>query len=489
MALAAPDTKRRPVLGATFAPARTTRRRLVRRALLGADLLGLTLAYAVAAITDDGKTYALGASIVFVLTLPLWISGAKLLGLYDHDERPGQSTLDDLSRIFQLVTVGSWLAVASLWLSGTRVPEAASLTFWLSAIAAVSVFRAAARVAVRRHPEFPQDTLIVGAGDVGQLVGRKLLQHPELGLRPIGFVDSEPKIIRGDLLGLPVLGAPADILEIVARHDVERVIVAFSHDSHQRLVELIRSLHGLDVQIDLVPRLFEAVGPVAAMHAIEGMPLVTLPPAHPSRLARRAKRMFDVVVAAVVLVVSLPLLALIAWKIKRDSPGPVLFRQRRLGEGQREFTLLKFRTMAAGTDDGPHRDFVRGIMDIGALPSENNLYKATRPDEVTKTGAWLRRASLDELPQLVNVVRGEMSLVGPRPCIPYETELFEAHHFDRFLVPAGMTGLWQVAARAHATFKEALDLDAAYARNWSFRLDLSLLARTPAVIVRTKETV
>jgi lipopolysaccharide/colanic/teichoic acid biosynthesis glycosyltransferase len=128
-------------------------------------------------------------------------------------------------------------------------------------------------------------------------------------------------------------------------------------------------------------------------------------------------------------------------------------------------------------------------MDVSALPAENNLYKLSRPSDVTPAGGWLRRTSLDELPQLINVLRGEMSLVGPRPCIPYETEMYEPHHFDRFLVPAGMTGLWQVAARAHATFKEALELDAAYARNWSLRLDLWLLARTPPVLVRRRETV
>ena len=122
-------------------------------------------------------------------------------------------------------------------------------------------------------------------------------------------------------------------------------------------------------------------------------------------------------------------------------------------------------------------------MDIGALPSENNLYKATRPDEVTKTGAWLRRASLDELPQLVNVVRGEMSLVGPRPCIPYETEHFEPHQFVRFAVPAGVTGLWQVTARARASFGEALDMDVAYVRGWSLGLDLRLLFRTPLAVI------
>ena len=127
-------------------------------------------------------------------------------------------------------------------------------------------------------------------------------------------------------------------------------------------------------------------------------------------------------------------------------------------------------------------------MDSGALPNENSLYKLERPNDITPFGLWLRRTSIDELPQLLNVLRGEMSLVGPRPCLSYETELFEPHHFHRFLVPAGMTGLWQVAARAHATMKEALDLDVAYARNWSLGLDLWVLARTPLSLLRGGDT-
>ena len=190
------------------------------------------------------------------------------------------------------------------------------------------------------------------------------------------------------------------------------------------------------------------------------------------------------------LLLSAPLFAVAAWRIKRDSPGPVFFVQERLGKNMDPFLLYKFRTMRVGTDPTPHREYLQQIMSPGAVPlAENgNLYKLERSDVVTAAGSWLRRTSLDELPQLLNVIRGEMSLVGPRPCIPYETELFEPHHFDRFLVPAGMTGLWQVSARAHATFKEALDLDAAYARSWSLRFDLSLLARTPWAIVRGGET-
>jgi lipopolysaccharide/colanic/teichoic acid biosynthesis glycosyltransferase len=181
-------------------------------------------------------------------------------------------------------------------------------------------------------------------------------------------------------------------------------------------------------------------------------------------------------------------MVLIALLIRRDSSGPVFFRQRRLGMDMREFTLLKFRTMREGTDDAPHREYLKQIMSADALPSSNNLYKLERPDAVTRVGRWLRKTSLDELPQLLNVVRGEMSLVGPRPAIPYELELYAPHHFERFLVPAGLTGLWQVEARAHSTFGEALELDVIYARSWSLGLDLRLLLRTPLLVLRKRET-
>lgn len=486
------DIDPRPAQDDLPVAAHTIRGWLVRRALLSADIIGLLLAYLAAArLGGSDRTFDhLGFLIAFLMTLPAWTAGAKLYELYDRDDRrPDHSTVDDITRVFQLVTVGSWLTIAGLWLFTSNAPRAGALIFWFSAIVAIIFTRSVARFAVHRHRDYPQNTIIVGAGEVGQLVGRKILQHPEFGIRLVGFVDSEPKKMRGDLDELPVLGSPAEIMDIVRRNGIRRVIVAFSNDRHDLLVELVRSLRKLDVQIDLVPRLFEAVGPTVGVHIIEGMPLVGLPPARPSQLARTTKRVIDTVFAAAALVLAAPLLLLIAWRIKRDSPGPVLFRQERLGEGEHPFTLLKFRTMVNNTDDGPHREYLREIMDPSALPADDSLYKLKREDEVTRTGAWLRRTSLDELPQLINVLRGDMSLVGPRPCIPYETELYEPHHFDRFLVPAGMTGLWQVSARAHSTFKEALDLDAAYARNWSLRLDLWLLLRTPAVLIRSRETV
>jgi lipopolysaccharide/colanic/teichoic acid biosynthesis glycosyltransferase len=188
------------------------------------------------------------------------------------------------------------------------------------------------------------------------------------------------------------------------------------------------------------------------------------------------------------LLVTAPLFTYIAWRIKRDSPGPVFFRQVRLGQNQREFTALKFRTMKVDVDTSKHREYIARTMDPKVAPRGNGLYKLEREDAITDSGRWLRKTSLDELPQLINVLLGDMSLVGPRPCIDYETEHFLPHHFDRFLVPAGITGLWQVTARAQATFREALDMDVAYARGWSLGLDLRLLCRTPLQVLARKAT-
>jgi lipopolysaccharide/colanic/teichoic acid biosynthesis glycosyltransferase len=252
------------------------------------------------------------------------------------------------------------------------------------------------------------------------------------------------------------------------------------------MLELLRQLRTLDIQIDIVPRLFEVLTPKMDVHSVEGTPLIGLRPAGISRSSRLLKRAFDLSLASVLLLVTAPLFAFAAWRIKRDSPGPVFFRQARLGGGAREFSMLKFRTMVVGTDDEVHREYIRSIMDKSAAPVGSGLYKLDREDAITRSGRWLRKTSLDELPNLVNVVRGEMSLVGPRPCLAYETEYFDPHHFERFLVPAGMTGLWQVTARARTTFAEALDLDVAYARGWTLGLDLKILARTPLVVFRKR---
>jgi exopolysaccharide biosynthesis polyprenyl glycosylphosphotransferase len=462
-----------------------------------ADLLGLSVAFGLTELVfrnHAGVISSIGPSeetLIFAATLPVWLVAAQLYGLYDRDdERAYHSTVDELVSVFHLVTVCVWGFFALSWLTGLTDPSQKKLSaFWLLTIGSLTLARGAARTLARRLPPYVQNTVIVGAGTVGQLIGRKLFQHPEYGMNLLGFVDATPKERRGDLKRLQILGEPDELPALVRDLQVDRVILAFSNDGHQDALESIRVLRELNVQVDVVPRLYEAIGEEVVFHAVEGLPLLGLPPVGLSRASRLVKRAMDVLGSAFGLLLVAPLFLAIAIAIKRDSHGPVFFRQRRLGMNMREFTVLKFRTMRVDTDDAPHRAYISKLMNGEVQPEDGSLYKLERADEVTRVGRWLRKTSLDELPQLLNVLRGDMALVGPRPCIPYETDYFKPHHFERFRVPAGLTGLWQVTGRAHTTFGDALDLDVAYARSWSLGLDMRLLARTPLLMLRgNKET-
>jgi exopolysaccharide biosynthesis polyprenyl glycosylphosphotransferase len=360
------------------------------------------------------------------------------------------------------------------------------VSFWALALVLVSAGRVGARTIVRRLPVYVQNGVVVGAGHVGQLLARKIQQHPEYGIRLVGFVDENPRARRVDIGELPLLGGLDDLAEVVMSRDVERVIVAFSGEPDDRTMSLVRSLRDQEVHVDLVPRLFELVGPRAEIHLLEGLPLLTVPPARLSRSSFALKRIVDVAGATILLSLTAPIFLIAAIRIKLESPGPIFFRQTRLGAYKQPFTAFKFRTMKVDTDAAEHREYIRQTMSAGAAMNGNGTYKLSREDAVTRFGRFLRKTSLDELPQLINVIRGEMSLVGPRPCIPYETEYFEPHHFDRFLVPQGLTGLWQVTARANSTFGEALEMDVAYVRGWSIGLDLRLLMRTPFALLRQR---
>jgi exopolysaccharide biosynthesis polyprenyl glycosylphosphotransferase len=478
------------------ADARPLRRSvLVRRALVTADLAGLVLAFALTAayfgLSGPGAhARPVYEMLVFALTLPGWLLLGSLQGLYRRDdERIGYSTVDDFVAVFHVVTFGAWIFFIGCWITSVSDPRPGKLiSFWLLATALVTTNRALARSLCRRSPAYIQRTVVVGGGDVGQLVARKLLQHREYGLELVGVVDDSPKERRADIGDLRLLGPAEDLRTIVAEQDIERVMVAFSNDSDARMAEIVRSLRDLDVQIDIIPRLYELVGQHVEVHAVEAFPLVGVPSIRRSRAAMAMKRSIDVAGALLGLMIASPLFVYITWKVHRSSPGPVFFRQTRLGLNMREFTALKFRTMWADTDDREHREYIASTMSSSAAAGANGLYKLEREHAITPFGRWLRKTSLDELPQLINVLRGDMSLVGPRPCIPYETRNFKPHHFERFLLPAGVTGLWQVTARAHSSFGEALDMDVAYVRGWSLGLDLRLLFRTPLQLLRQEGT-
>lgn len=474
------------------AKTRCRRGRLVRRALVTADVSALALAFALAQITVAGSSTAdLRLELAALgVTIVLWILGARVFGLYERDEEQvDHSTIDELVSVVLLVTFGLWCFVMATWVAGlTDMHLPRLIVFWSLASILVVLARGLARMIARRSPLYVQNTIIVGAGHIGQLAARKLLQHPEYKINLIGFVDSRPRPRRAEIERVPVLENREELAELIRSLDVDRVIIAFSESRHEEMLETVRRLRTLDVQIDVVPRLFEIVGPRAGIHAFEGLPLVGLRPVGLSRSARAAKRIADIVVATVMLLALLPVLGLIAMAIRLDSEGPCLFRQRRLGLDMRPFTVLKFRTMRLDTDQEEHRRYIASTLTHEATPNGNGLYKLERDHAITRVGRILRKTSLDELPQLFNVIAGDMSLVGPRPCLDYETDGFSEHHFERFLMPPGLTGLWQVTARARSTFGEALEMDVAYVRGWSLGLDLRLLLKTPFSLIRMRAT-
>ncbi len=453
-----------------------------------ADALALGAAFFIATATTGRVVGVPGVVLLGVLLLG-WLIVANAAGLYSRElKAPDHSTVDEVVQLLAMLSGGAWICAVVILAVGGDPPLSSIAVFWAAAIPLVVGGRGLVRSIVRASSGSRQRAVIVGAGEVGQLVARKLMQHPEYRIDVVGFADDNPKQMRREMARVPVLGSPNELPQLVAAYAINRAIFAFSSDAHESFIDAIRALDGADVEIDVVPRLFEVMTPIADVRTVEGIPLLGFTPRTLSPTGRVVKRAIDVVGSLFVLLLVAPLVAVVALAIKLDSRGPVFFRQDRLGRGMVPFTMLKFRTMRTDTDVTIHRDYVKTIMDTNTAPDASSLYKLDQTAHVTATGRWLRKLSLDELPQFINVLKGDMSLVGPRPCMPYETELFEPHHFVRFSVPAGVTGLWQVTARARTTFKEALDLDVTYVRSWSLGLDLRLLCRTPVKILKGDST-
>jgi exopolysaccharide biosynthesis polyprenyl glycosylphosphotransferase len=462
---------------------------LVRRALVAADLLGLIAAFGIAQAlfgASSAPVDRVGPDTewaLFMLTLPAWVVVGKLYGLYDRDEeRTDHSTADDVVGVFHLVTVCAWLLFAVTWLTGVANPSIAKvMTFWALATVLVPVGRAAARGLCRRSLTYLQNTIIVGAGEVGQTIARKLLQHPEYGINLVGFVDDAPKERREDLGHLTLLGGSERLPGLIRVFDVERVIIAFSNDSHEQTLGLIRSVKDLDVQVDIVPRLYELVGPNVGFHSVEGVPLLGLPPLSLTRSSRLLKRSMDVFLSSVGLILLAPVFLAIALAIKVESRGPVFFRQVRMGRDG-TFRIWKFRTMWADAD-ARKSEFahLNKHLQHGGDP---RMFKIADDPRTTRVGRFLRSHLLDELPQLVNVLAGQMSLVGPRPLILDEDQFVDEWWRQRLNLKPGCTGPWQVFGRDGIPFEEMLRLDLIYVTTWSMWNDARLLLRTIPLLTR-----
>ena len=297
-------------------------------------------------------------------------------------------------------------------------------------------------------------------------------------------MDASPKAPRADLEHLTLLGPPEELAELVRAYDVERVMIAFSNESHEELLAPHPLAEGASVQIDIVPRLFEIVGPGVEIHTVEGLPMIALPQLKLSHSSRLLKRTVDLALSGAVLVLLAPVFAFIALKIKLDSPGPVFFRQLRMGCGGKPFLMFKFRTMVADADT--RREEVAHL-NMHVTNGDARMLKIPNDPRVTSFGKTLRRLSIDELPQLLNVLKGDMSLVGPRPLPLDEDERVEDWGRHRLTLKPGMTGLWQVSGRSSIPFGEMLNLDYVYVSGWSLWGDLRLIARTIPAVFRGRQ--
>ncbi|MEP6811369.1 MAG: sugar transferase [Actinomycetota bacterium] len=446
--------------------------------LSDAVVLALAAAISVVAVSPPGSAPRL--AIWTVLTTFAAISAFMFYRLYERDR--GQivvSTLDEWRDFLNALSVVALLELViglALHLRAiVPVDAAAVATFWAIALLLLPVTRALIRRYAFPRLNSQQNTLVVGAGHVGQMIALKLMKHPEYNLRVVGFLDDAPHLLRSDLDDVAVLGGESDLVETIRRHDVSRVVLAFSRRPADELVDLIRISGLQDVHLSIVPRYFEIIAASAGIVDVEGIPVVEVPAARLSRAERASKRTFDLVLTIPGLVALAPVFLMVALAIKLDSRGPVFFRQPRMGRNQQVFEIIKFRTM--GADAEGLRDT---LLDVNE--STGPLFKIRSDPRVTRVGHWLRRLSIDELPQLFNVVAGEMSLVGPRPFVVHEDEQIEGWARRRLDLTPGITGLWQVLGRNDIDFQEMVKLDYLYVNNWSLWWDIKLLLRTAPII-------
>lgn len=411
------------------------------------------------------------------------------------------SYVDDGAHVFRATAVASLLivAVAFLYRGGTtfrsfsysRAVFAFDFLFALVAYAGLRLAARAAQSAVRRRGINLIPTLVVGRGAEASLCIREMRERPELGYRVIGVVENGRlgEGVPDEFDGVPVVAGIDALAEAIRETRANEVIITDPKVPGDLLFDvMMRVGRNRGVEFRIAPSLFNFLPRKTEVDQIGALPMIQLFREPLPRAARIVKRSCDVIVAASALLLLAPLWLVIALLIKLDSRGSVFYRQERVGMDGRVFLFLKFRTMRAGADDALHREYQRKLIagqpDVNLGDDARPVYKLRDDPRVTRTGRVLRRLSLDELPQLLNVLRGDMSLVGPRPPIPYEVEAYELWHRKRLDMKPGLTGLWQVSGRNRLSFDEMVRLDLFYIENWSLLLDLKIILRTLPVMLR-----
>jgi exopolysaccharide biosynthesis polyprenyl glycosylphosphotransferase len=435
--------------------------------LLSADILAGSVTGAVVALVAG-----LGVDKIPVVALAIglaWPVLAYICGLYAVDDlRSWGSGVGDAPRLAVTSLLISWPVYGLLTALDADMAVAGALTAAAVTGAGTGIGRAAARVGLHRSPGLRQRTLILGSGSVALQLVQRLQRHQELGLDPVGYIDDD--VQEPGRLGIPRLGTLDSLEDLIASGRVDRVMIAFTRARHEDLLHSIRVCRDAGLTVDIVPRLFEFIDGARTIEQIGGLPLMSIRQPTFSPLSRASKRTLDIVGASLMLLFLAPLLALIAVAIRLDSRGPILFTQQRSGRGGRFFKLYKFRSMRVDS--------------TVLVRADGAIVKCPDDDRITRVGRFIRRFSLDEAPQLLNVLKGDMSLVGPRPLVLAEhASLSEAWQSRRADLRPGLTGPWQVSGRSHIPFQDMIKFDYQYVAGWSLARDIEiLLATLPAVI-------
>jgi len=472
-------------------PTRTARRRRFVAALVAIDALTILAAALVATWIRFGSMIApvrfespeLHVSfwqLAFVV-VPLWICLLSLSGLYDLDRLSWG--LPEPGRIVRSISFGVVVLILATFLA--KLPglsRAWTLLLWVLSILAVMAGRICVSywfTLMHRQGRHTKTTLVVGSNAESADIVRVLHANVDAGLVPVGVVaSSQAERLELDYSSgaTPMLGAARDIVSIASEQGADVIVIASSAFDHDVLARIIAELRTADVDVHVSSGLFEVLSSRVLVSEIAGVPLITIKGISLSRGNLLVKRTFDLTVAALIVLIGSPLWVALAATIKLTSPGPVFYGQERVGRDGRRFKMLKFRSMYQDAD--ARRDEL-----TTANEASGPLFKMRDDPRVTPIGRWLRKFSVDEFPQLINVLKGEMSLVGPRPPLPTEVLSYSVKDWRRLEVVPGMTGLWQVSGRSSLTFDEMVALDLFYIENWSVALDLTLLVRTvPAVV-------
>jgi exopolysaccharide biosynthesis polyprenyl glycosylphosphotransferase len=423
---------------------------------------------------------AAAGALLLILSTPYWLAALWAFGLYREPGRSiGGFNLSESLNGLTAITSACWLLLIVLVLvMGSGAPVATLIVFWLLAVVLMPAARWVSRLTVWSRRSFQERVLIIGAGEVGHTLAAKIEAHPEYRIDLVGFLDDgEPRRNGHGAPDIQVIGALDDLDAIVAGSQVDRVIVAFARARHNDFLRVVRACADSGVKVNIVPRLFEVVSSRALVDDVEGIPLLDVGHVELSRFNMAVKRAFDLIVGGLLCIPILPLMGVVAVIIKLDSPGPVFYRQERMGRGGRPFWIFKFRSMYEGADEARLE-----------LAEEQNdydgpMFKLREDPRITRVGGALRRWSIDELPQILNVMKGDMSLVGPRPLWIEEAKQCRGWTQKRLDITPGITGLWQVLGRTNIPFDEMVKLDYMYVTGWSLSWDVKLLVQTvPAVL-------